>query len=61
MMTKVVGLKKSRDKLLEQLDEQSLEAEQLLAETQVGLGVWVAHLEHMRVTCKRFFEATGQF
>lgn len=60
-MTKVVGLKKSRDKLLEQLDEQSLEAEQLLAEIQVGLGVWVAHLEHMRVTCKRFFEATGQF
>jgi len=36
LMDKVVTLKKSRDKLLEQLDGQSVEMEQLLAEHQVG-------------------------
>lgn len=48
LMDKVVSLKKSRDKLLEQLDGQSLELEQLLAEHQVG--PW-GHLPHRDMCC----------
>lgn len=35
LVHKVVALKKSRDKLLEQLDGQSVEMEQLMADNQV--------------------------
>jgi hypothetical protein len=40
LMGKLVALKKSRDRLLSQLDSQGLELDALAAENQVGAGSW---------------------